>query len=152
MNSILDTLTQKAVTWLRSTGGALHVTDGVVGFLKTRYMSVVLVHPGADVAGANTNASTFTEAEDARKIFATITSTGTASTKDDYCTLVLDAPNGIFEKVFLDAANAGDLVDERFITIRIPYGIRTELPISETAIRRVGAKPTVVGLLTLEAY
>lgn len=137
--------------------GAAIVSDGISGPLKSRLMPAAAVnHPGPDVAGANTNARTFSEAENVRKVYITATPTtptaGVNDYIDDFCDVVLDAPNGATEKVFLDATGSGNLVDTAIVKIRIPLGVRMELPISTAAIRRVGVKPSVVCAVLIEGY
>lgn len=137
--------------------GAKHVSDGVSGALRSRLIPAAAVtHPGADTGTTNTNARTFTEAEGVRKVYITATpTTPTAGVNDyvnDFCDVVLDAPNGATEKVFLDEAGTGDSLSLAVVKLRVPLGIRTELPISTSAIRRVGVKPSVACSVLIEGY
>lgn len=154
VNQHVDALTNENADQ-KGNYGAASVGDGVAGFLKSRRLTLAATHPGVDVAGANTNARTWTAAENARKVIVLATYVGAAvTTTDDYVDLVLDAPNGTVAKAFLDATPTAHAVDEAFLTIRIPVGVRVELPIAPlgSPYLRIDARPTVAMNLLVEAY
>ena len=130
--------------------GSVGVRTGAYGISHNRDMPAAqLSHSGADVAGVNTNARTWTEADGVKSV--EIYPTAALATVDDYCLVVMDAPNGTIEKSFLDAVSAANAVDEEFLYFKVPINEKTALPAAAGALRRVGVKPTIICHIALEA-
>jgi len=136
----------------KSHNGAKFVSDGVSGAIKSRKLVPSTTHPGIDIAGANTNARTWTIAENVRKVI--VTATGIAATaNNEFVDIVMDT-NGTIAKAFLEAGHTAHTVGESFMAMRIPMGAPFELPIApiNSPYTRIDVLPSVACNILVEAY
>ena len=123
------------------------VVFGSKGALHSRVMpGAIVAHPAADT----NNAATFTEAEGVSSIsiLCTIVTPVADDESDEYCFVVLDAPNAVVAEAWLNGATAFNISADAYV-IKIPFNEKITIPLS-SYIRRVDVQPTAIAHILIE--